>query len=67
MSTLVETITAQDGTIAELRQHDRHTYSLTIVSRHTGHNRWGTRAEIEQDKEHFIATGTLPRSKQSWF
>ena len=67
MKKLIRTVTAKDGGVAELKQHGRNIYSLTIVSRRTGHNRWGTLAEIEQDGRHFIAIGKLPTSgKRMW-
>lgn len=59
-------VTARDGTIAEVKQHKRNLFSLTITSRHTGHNRWGTRAEIEEDEKVFIETGRLPVSGPRW-
>jgi hypothetical protein len=55
-------ITAEDGTTAELKQHDRHTWFLRITSRNTGHARWGTHKEIMEDVEVFKATGRLPVS-----
>ena len=66
MRKVLEAITATDGSKAELVQHGRHTFSLTIISRKTGHNRWGTRKEIAEDVEFFTATGRLPVSGQRW-
>lgn len=48
---LIETITSTNGITAEIVQHARNVYSLTITSHHTGHNRWGNAAEIESDKQ----------------
>jgi hypothetical protein len=56
-------VIANDGSHALVVQHRRHVYSLTITSRFTGHNRWGTLAEITTDQQHFITHGVLPVSK----
>lgn len=41
-------------------------YFLRIVSRQTGHSRWGNKAEITADIAHFVDTGKLPVSSTQW-
>lgn len=57
----VETLTACDGSVAEIRNRGNDWF-LKIVSRETGHARWGTKAEIYDDAAIFTATGRLPVS-----
>jgi hypothetical protein len=64
MNKKIKEVTSQDGTKAVMKQHDRHTFSLTITSRNIGRNRWGTMEEIEQDIEYFKVQNTLPMSKK---
>lgn len=65
---IVETITADDGSTAEIHKHNHKTYSLVITSRHTGHCRFGTLAEIRADACHFRTFGKLPVSSgRRWF
>lgn len=65
MPDTIKTIVAQDGSTAEIHKHANAVYSLIITSRHTGHCRFGTLAEIEQDTAHFIEFGKLPVSKNA--
>ncbi len=55
--------TSQNGTKAEVKKHGKNVYSLTIISRNIGRNRWGTQKEILSDIEYFLASDTLPMSK----
>jgi hypothetical protein len=66
MRRLLRTVTATEGSTADLVKHGPSTYSLHITSRHTGHGRWGTRVEIEEDERHFRETGRLPVSGPRW-
>ena len=66
MRKVIRTVTTKDGSKAEIVQHGKHVYSLTITSRYTGHNRWGTLKEIEQDERHFVEYGKLPVSGTRW-
>jgi hypothetical protein len=65
MNKKIKEVASQDGTKAVVKQHDSHTFSLTITSRNIGRNRWGTMKEIEQDIEFFQTTNTLPISKKA--
>ena len=67
MRQFIKTLTAIDGSTADIVQHGQNDYSLTITSRQSDHNMWGTWEEISADAEHFLTTGSLPYSKQSWF
>jgi hypothetical protein len=51
-----------------LKQHDRHTWSLTYndPQRNSLHSRWGTFKEICEDIEHFKTYGKLPQGKKMW-
>lgn len=53
-------VRAIDGTIAQVNRHKDNLYSLSIVSRPSARNRWGSLLEIKADIEIFIATGYLP-------
>lgn len=57
--------TSNNGTKAEVKKHGRNVYSLTIISRNIGRNRWGTAEEIKKDIEYFKNTNTLPMSKNA--
>ena len=59
----IRSVIAHDGTRALVVKHGRNLFSLTITSYKTGHNRWGTAAEIATDEQHFIETGRLPISR----
>ena len=59
-------IVAMDGTRAVIKQKGNHLYCLTITSRGTGHNRWGTWEQIQEDVEFFKVAGRLPVSGPRW-
>lgn len=57
--------TSNDGSKAEVKKHGKNVYSLTIISRNIGRNRWGTAEEIKSDIEYFKNANTLPMSKNA--
>ena len=59
-------IIAEDGTRAMLKKKGQHLYCLTITSRKTGHNRWGTWEQIQEDVGYFKTSGRLPVSGPRW-
>ena len=58
----IRSVIARDGSRALVVKHRRNLFYLTITSRQTGHNRWGTKDEIDADERHFVETGRLPVS-----
>ena len=60
MRKVIDKIVAKDGSEAQVVQHGRNLFSLTITSRRVNRNRWGNKLEIAADVEHFQEYGRLP-------